>query len=70
MAITDKDEGVWNLDEVYNKQNQGGIWNYTSNLFALKTTGPNTAGTLAQNDTVARSSPTQVGANTNWSAIM
>jgi len=70
MAITDKEEGVWNLDEVYNKQNQGGIWNYSSNLLKFKTTGSNTAGTLGQNDTVARSSPTQVGTDTNWSAIM
>ena len=29
MAITDKEEGVWGLDEVYNKINQGGIWSYT-----------------------------------------
>ena len=28
MAITDKEKGVWDLDEVYNKQNQGGIWSY------------------------------------------
>jgi hypothetical protein len=25
MAITDKEEGVWSLDEVYNKQNEGDI---------------------------------------------
>ena len=30
MAITDKTEGVWLLDEVYNKQNQGGIWSYAA----------------------------------------
>ena len=29
MAITDKEQGVWNLDEAYNKINQGGIWSYT-----------------------------------------
>ena len=29
MAITDKEQGVWSLDEAYNKINQGGIWSYT-----------------------------------------
>ena len=29
MAITDKEEGVWILDQVYNKQNEGDIWAYT-----------------------------------------
>tara|TARA_R100000152_G_C6758081_1_gene181944 strand:+ start:27 stop:1214 length:1188 start_codon:yes stop_codon:yes gene_type:complete len=72
MAITDKEEGVWILDEVYNKQNQGGIWNYSSNLYGLKTCGSNSigwaggAGGLGLNDNVARSSPTQVGTDTNW----
>ena len=28
MAITDKEEGVWDVDQVYNKINQGGIWKY------------------------------------------
>ena len=28
MAITDKEQGVWDVDEVYNKINQGGIWEY------------------------------------------
>jgi len=70
MAITDKEEGVWSLDEVYNKQNEGDIWTYSSNLFKFKTTGSNSAGTLALNDTTLRSSPTQVGTDTTWSAIM
>ena len=36
MAITDKEQGVWNLDEVYNKINQGSIWEYTGiNLIYL-----------------------------------
>ena len=28
MAITDKEQGVWGLEEVYNKQMEGGIWTY------------------------------------------
>ena len=27
MAITDKEKGVWLNDQVYNKINQGSIWN-------------------------------------------
>jgi len=30
MAITNKEQGVWDLDQVYNKQMEGGIWNYTA----------------------------------------
>jgi len=75
MAITDKEQGVWEVDQVYNKQNQGGIWSYSTNLFGLRTSGNNSigwaggAGALGLNDNILRSSPTQVGANTNWSAI-
>ena len=29
MAITDKEQGVWEVDQVYNKINQGSIWEYT-----------------------------------------
>ena len=74
MAITDKDEGVWMLDQAYNKQ-MAGYWAYSSNLQGLKTAGVNSigwaggAGTLGLNDNITRSSPTQVGANTNWSAV-
>ena len=28
MAITDKEKGVWSLDQVYNKLNQGSIISY------------------------------------------
>ena len=28
MATTTKEQGVWDLDEVYNKINVGGIWVY------------------------------------------
>ena len=28
MAITNKEEGVWGIEQVYNKINQGSIWDY------------------------------------------
>ena len=28
MAITDKEQGVWETDQVYNKIMEGGIWTY------------------------------------------
>ena len=68
MAITDKEQGVWELDEVYNKINQGGIWDY-SESFALWTWGANQGGTLGLNQPgaapVKYSSPVQVP-GTNW----
>ena len=36
MAITDKEQGVWELDEVYNKINQGGIWSYSTTGIAQR----------------------------------
>jgi len=77
MAITDKKQGVWDLDEVYNKQNEGGIWTYslpagpsTSNTGYLYAWGRNQYGTgaLGLNDVNDRSSPTQVGAEV-WTSI-
>ena len=61
MAITDKEQGVWSLDEVYNKINQGGIWSYT-NAGGLYVTGgdPWESGMTGQNDRVTRSSPIQI----------
>ena len=61
MAITDKEQGVWNLDEVYNKINQGSIWEYT-NAGSLYITGgdPWNSGATGQNDGVTRSSPIQI----------
>ena len=68
MAITDKEQGVWNLDEVYNKINQGGIWDY-SESFALWTWGANQNGTLGLNQPGAAStkysSPVQITGD-NW----
>ena len=64
MAITDKEQGVWGLDQVYNKINQGSIWEY-SGANQLNVTGRNNEGQLGLNDTTQRSSPTQVP-GTTW----
>ena len=70
MAITDKEKGVWLLDEVYAKQNEGDIWTYDG-ASALFTWGANSMGTLGQNNAnpVTYSSPIQVGTDVNWSAL-
>ena len=69
MAITDKEQGVWELDEVYNKINQGDIWEYTEN-YDMWAWGHNEyrlggAGSPQNQD---KSSPTQIGAaiSTGW----
>ena len=61
MAITDKKTGVWGLDQVYNKENQGGIWNYSSTA-NLYTWGRNEHGQLGLNQatSLSISSPVQV----------
>jgi len=67
MAITDKEEGVWNLDEVYNKINQGGIWDYDGSN-TLYGWGLNNNGYVGDNSNVNRSSPTQIS-GTTWSEL-
>ena len=71
MAITDKEEGVWILDQVYNKQNEGDIWAYTG-AQQLMMTGDDNYGKLGLNGMGAvshpatkYSSPTQVGGD-DW----
>ena len=66
MAITDKEQGVWELDEVYNKINQGGIWDYSSSGVAqrLYVWGKNDSGSLGQNSNTKYSSPVQVPGDT------
>ena len=63
MAITDKEKGVWGLDQVYNKINQGSIWEYTG-MSGLWSWGYNSKGQQGQNSPTAYySSPTQVGSD-------
>ena len=68
MAITDKKTGVWGLDQTYNKINQGSIWEYSGAAGGFWAWGKNNIGYLAQNDTVNRSSPTQIP-GTSWSEV-
>jgi alpha-tubulin suppressor-like RCC1 family protein len=60
MAITDKEQGVWGTDQVYNKIMEGDIWSYESTLNSFFITGQNEAGELGQNDIANRSSPVQI----------
>ena len=71
MAITTKEEGVWELDQVYNKINQGGIWNYSSSSDPgqLWSWGSNYFGILGQNNTIDRSSPVQIGTESTWRQV-
>ena len=71
MAITTKKQGVWNLNEVYEKIDQGNIWDYNSEEPAaagyLWAWGYNNRGQSAQNNTTpGYSSPTQIGTDSNW----
>ena len=66
MAITDKTTGPWGLDQVYNKINQGSIWEYSGSAAAYAW-GYNQVGTLGQNDRTQRSSPVQVPGG--WNSI-
>ena len=59
MAITDKEQGVWNLEEVYNKINQGGIWSYDG-IKEGYLWGGNGNGALGLNNTTSYSSPKQL----------
>ena len=68
MAITDKEQGVWELDQVYNKINQGGIWNYTSDGTSLWAWGRNYLGGLGITTPGSVSSPTQI-AGTTWKEL-
>ena len=70
MAITDKEQGVWDVDEVYNKINEGGIWKYTQ-LKTLWAIGRNQFGQAGQNvgHAVFYSSPTQIGTDSTWGPI-
>jgi len=68
MAITDKEQGVWGLDQVYNKINQGSIWEYTG-ASELWVWGYNNNGQLGLNSTVDYSSPVQLPGSWDKGAI-
>tara|TARA_B100000287_G_scaffold150810_1_gene142616 strand:+ start:207 stop:1397 length:1191 start_codon:yes stop_codon:yes gene_type:complete len=59
MAITNKEEGVWGIDKVFAKQNQGSIWGYTGAASAF-VFGRNQKGQLGLNNKVDLSSPVQL----------
>ena len=68
MAITDKEKGVWGLDQVYNKINQGSIWEYTG-AAGLYAWGYDADGQMGLNSRgVAYSSPVQVP-GTDWKYV-
>ena len=71
MAITDKEQGVWELEQVYNKINQGDIWEYTAPK-ELWMWGRNDFGQIGQNTQApinsGRSSPLQIS-GTTWSNL-
>ena len=68
MAITDKEQGVWELDQVYNKINQGGIWSYTGPPPEFMVWGDNGYGGLGINTPGSRSSPIQLP-GADWSRM-
>ena len=69
MAITDKKTGPWGLDQVYNKLNQGSIWNFYGQV-GLWRAGTNSSGGLGLNQSPGElnsvSSPVQLP-GTTWS---
>ena len=71
MAITTKEEGVWGIDQVYAKQNQGSIWEYDapSGVNALFSWGYTRYGQIGQNKGHDQdvSSPTQIPGS--WSKV-
>ena len=73
MAITDKEQGVWELDQVYNKINQGSIWEYEGNYEGnLYTWGSQNTGGLGHNNNtpVGYSSPKVIPGPSTWSDVM
>ncbi len=65
MAVTDKKKGVWGLDQVYNKINQGSIWSFQEPA-TLWSWGTNNYGQVGVNSSDEISSPTQIGSLTTW----
>ena len=71
MAITDKTQGVWTIDQAYNKNTQGSIWPLISENI-LYSWGQQADDFLLYDapSGAAKSSPTQVGdaTDTGWQA--
>tara|TARA_Y100001970_G_scaffold82352_1_gene104275 strand:+ start:480 stop:1697 length:1218 start_codon:yes stop_codon:yes gene_type:complete len=71
MAITNEKEGVWSINQIYAKQNQGSIWDYDG-VGQLWAWGDNSNGKLGLNQgpgqLVRISSPVQVP-GTNWQSL-
>ena len=69
MAITNKEKGVWGIDKVFDKQNEG-VWEYDTTVRQLWAWGRNNSGESAQNNRTDYSSPRQVlGDATTWKYI-
>ena len=71
MAITDKEKGVWGLDQVYNKINQGSIWSYDApggDNHELWVWGFDVDGVLGLSGAGWFSSPVQIP-GTTWSSV-
>ena len=67
MAITDEEKGVWGVDKVFAKQNQGSIWDYDGALGTWFNWGRNNYGNLGQNNRTEYSSPVQIP-GTTWTS--
>jgi len=63
------DKGVWNLQQVRDKQLQS-LWSYSTNVLSLYSWGYNAGGELGVNNKTQYSSPVQVGSDTTWAKIM
>ena len=63
------DKGVWNLQQVRDKQLQS-LWTYSTSAVGMFTMGENDQGQLGQNNTTKYSSPIQVPGITNWSKVI
>ena len=76
MAITDKKQGVWDTDEVYNKIDQGSIWTYDASGFTPTDSKTlfgwfgnwGASGTNKSNPGLY-SSPVQLGTSEKWKDI-
>ena len=65
MAITNKEEGVWDIQDVRDKQLQS-LWGYDGALGTWFNWGRNNYGNLGQNNRTEYSSPVQIGSDATW----